>query len=97
MKTKVFKTAWHLFKLGFFTSFGKALMAAYKIVRIYIGKPTNISYVKAETGEIRDALAIKSGSLDTIEKGFVRYVEQIGDQFEWRSFRVSNMVMAVIN
>ncbi len=93
MKTKVFKTAWQLFKLGFFTNFGKALMAAYKIVRIYIGKPTNISYVKVETGEIRDALAIKASSLDSIEKGFIRYVEQIGDLFEWRSFRINHLVL----
>lgn len=94
MKTKVFATAWSFFKLGFFTTFADALKAAYRVVKMYIGKPTNISYVKADTGEIRDALAIKAGSLDTIEKGFIRYVEQIGDLFEWRSFRISNLVIS---
>lgn len=90
---KVFTTAWQLFKLGFFQSFRASLMAAYRIVRIHIGKPTKISYAKADTGEIRDALALKTGSLDTIEKGFIRYVEQIGDLFEWRSFKIANLVI----
>ena len=91
MKSKVFKLA-HLIK-GLFQSFSQALKAAWKITKLSLGKKQRIVFAK-EGGEVRTADAIACASLSTVEKGFVRFLEQITpDQTQWRSFRIERMIL----
>ena len=89
---KAMTTAWSFFRLGFFNSFRKALKAAWTILKIQAGIATEITYVKTETGEIRNAKALQVGSLSTLVDGYVRYMEEINDRFQWRSFRIAHLV-----
>lgn len=91
--SKAMTTAWSFFRLGFFKSFRIALKAAWKVLKIQAGIATDITYVKAETGEIRNAKALQVGSLSTMVEGFVRYMEEINGLFQWRSFRIANLVI----
>ena len=91
-KSKLFKLA-HQIK-GLFTSFGDALRASWKIMKIQMGIPTKIVFAK-ETGEVREAIALNMGSSSTIEKGYVRFIEQIEGGTAWKSFRIERMIFAV--
>lgn len=87
-------TAWSFFRLGFFKSFRIALKAAWKVLKIQAGIATDITYIKVDTGEVRNARALQVGSLSTLVEGFVRYMEEINGLFQWRSFRISNLVFS---
>ena len=93
MKKKVLTTAWSFFRLGFFKSFSVALKAAWRILKIQAGIATDITYVKSDTAEIRNARALQVGTLSTLVDGYVRYMEEIENRFQWRSFRIANLVL----
>lgn len=89
-KSKLFKLA-HKIK-NLFENFSKALKAAWKIMKISMGIPTRIVFANSD-GEERKALAINMGSFSTIEKGFVRFVEQLENGLtQWRSFRIERLI-----
>jgi len=92
IKAKAMKAAWSFFRLGFFKSFSVALKAAWRILKIQAGIPTDITYAKVDTGEIRNARALQVGTLSTMVEGYVRYMEEINGLFQWRSFRISQLV-----
>lgn len=92
MKSKVLKTAWAIIRLGLASNFSQALRKAWTIIKISLGFGQRISYVKQETGEIREAVALQVGGLDTLQKDFIRYMEQIDGAYKWRSFKVSMML-----
>ncbi len=91
---KAMTTAWSFFRLGFFKSFRLALKAAWKVLKIQSGIATDITYVKVDTGEIRNARALQVGSLSTLVEGYIKYMEEINERFQWRSFRIANMVIS---
>jgi hypothetical protein len=93
ISSKAMTTAWSFFRLGFFQSFRVALKAAWSILKIQAGIATDITYVKNDTGEIRNARALQVGTLSTLVEGFVRYMEEINGRFQWRSFRIANLVI----
>lgn len=62
--------AWSFFRLGFFQSFSVALKASWRILKIQSGKPTDITFIKTDTGEIRNAKALQVGTLSTMVEGF---------------------------
>lgn len=75
-----------------FKSFSDALKAAWIIIKLHLGKSIEITFAK-DTGELRTARAIAIGSLSTIEKGYIRFVEMIEEErTQWRSFRVERLV-----
>ena len=77
-----------------FANFSTALRAAWQIAKISAGQRTNITFAK-DGGELREAIAINCGSLQTIEKGFVRFVEWISeDKTQWRSFKIERLIVA---
>lgn len=90
-KSKVFKTAWQIFKAGHAVNFSESLQKAWKICKISFGIFTNINFVKEETGEVRNANAVALGSMSTIENGFVRFVEIVNGASQWRSFKIANL------
>lgn len=93
IQAKVFKTAWQILKGGFAFNLSEALKKAWIIIKINKGIPTPISFAK-ETGELRDANAVLTGSLDTIQNGFVKFVEMIDGKAQWRSFRITHLLVA---
>lgn len=90
---KVMKSAWTIFKSGLASSFSIALKKAWVIIKLQAGVPTVIEFAK-ETGEYRKATAVLTGSLDTLEKGFVKFVELVEGKAQWRSFRIENLLVA---
>lgn len=90
---KAMTTAWSFFRLGFFKSFRIALKAAWKVLKIQSGIATDITYIKVDTGEVRNARALQVGSLSTLVEGYIRYMEEINERFQWRSFRIANLVI----
>ncbi len=94
IQAKVFRTAWQILKGGFSFSLSDALKKAWTIVKISLGNVTQIVFAKEETGEIREATAVLTGSLDTIQNGFVRFVEMVDGVAQWRSFRITNLLTA---
>ena len=93
IKAKAMTAAWSFFRLGFFKSFSVALKAAWRILKIQSGKPTDITFIKTDTGEIRNAKALQVGTLSTMVEGYVKYMEEINGLFQWRSFRIANLVI----
>ncbi|HOY11612.1 MAG TPA: hypothetical protein PLY70_00675 [Saprospiraceae bacterium] len=91
--SELFKMAWSIVKSGLAESFSIALKKAWIIMRIKLQGEVTISFAK-ETGELRNALAISVGKLDTVEKGFVRYMENIEGVETWRSFRIERLLTA---
>lgn len=76
-----------------FSSFSQALKAAWQIAKLAAGFSINITFAK-DTGEVRNAHAIACGGLSTIEKGFVRFVEQLEEgRTQWRSFRIERLIV----
>ena len=91
-KSKIFNMAWTILKSGWASSFSQALKKAWIIAKMYTGKRSTITFAK-ETGELREATAIISGSLDTLESGFIRFVESFkGAEAQWRSFRIERLI-----
>lgn len=91
MKKQVMTIA-HQIK-GLFNSFAEALKAAWIIVKLNMGFSVRIAFAK-DTGEIREALAIATGSLSTIEKGYIRFVEQVSEgRTQWRSFKIGRIIL----
>lgn len=91
-QAKVFRTAWQMLKGGFAFNLSEALKKAWAIVKISMGKTTQITFAK-ETGEIREATAVLTGSLETIAQGFVRFVEMVDGAAQWRSFRITHLII----
>lgn len=91
MRKKVFKTAWSILKAGFAISFAEALKKAWTIIKITLGNGTPITYATVN-GEERNAIAMQVGSLETINRGFIRYIEIIDETVQWRSFRITNLI-----
>ena len=91
-KTKVFKTAWTILKSGVVNSFSEALSKAWTNCKISFGIATDITFAKADTGEMRTATAIQIGCFDTIKDGYVRFVELAEGKGQWKSFRVANLI-----
>ena len=89
IRKEVFSLA-HQIKATFAT-FGQALKAAWRIIKMKFGIATPITFAKS-TGEIREAVALNCGSLSTIEKGFVRFLENIEGRTQWRSFRIERLI-----
>ena len=77
----VMKSAWTIFKSGLASSFSFALKKAWVIIKL-------------QSGEYRKATAVLTGSLDTLEKGFVKFVEMVEGKAQWRSFRIENLLVA---
>lgn len=78
---------------GRFQTFSESLKAAWIIVKLSLGYYVNLTFAK-DTGEIRKAQGIAMGSLSTIEKGFVRFLELLDeDRTQWRSFRIERLIL----
>jgi len=91
INSQAFKVA-HQIK-NFFQSWSQALRAGWIIAKMYLGRKVHFEFVKESTGEVREADAIAAGSLLTIGKGFVRFVELIDNTHsQWRSFKIQNLV-----
>lgn len=78
-------------------SWSEALKASWKITRMFFGMKVSFVFEKVDkvTGEMieRPATAIAIGSLKTIKKGFVRFLEEVGDRTQWRSFRIERLIL----
>lgn len=92
MKSKVLTTAWEIFKLGFQNTFAKALKLAWKLIKMNYGIPQQITYAK-ESGELREAKVLQISTLSTIDRGFIKYVEEINGAYLWRSFRIDRIAI----
>ncbi|MCB0649560.1 MAG: hypothetical protein KDC49_22985 [Saprospiraceae bacterium] len=91
--SELFTIAWTIKKLGLASSFSEALKKAWIIMKIKLAGNVAITFAK-ETGEVRAAKALSIGNLDTLSKGFVRYVENINGTESWRSFRIDRLMVA---
>lgn len=91
LRSKVMTIA-HQIK-GQFKSWSKALKAAWKIAKMYFGQRIIIEFAKS-SGEVRTAEVLAIGSLSTIKKGFVRFVEETAHgTTQWRSFRIEKLIL----
>lgn len=91
LKSKVFTIA-HQIKAQF-KNFSQALKAAWKIAKMHFGKNVTIEFAK-NSGEVRTASVLAIGSLETLKKGFVRFVEMKADNTnQWRSFRLERLIL----
>jgi hypothetical protein len=91
MKSKVMTKAWQIFKLGFASTFSQALMKAWLLVKAGSGRPTKITFAKVETGEIRETTTVQLGA-DTLDKGYISFVEIVEGVGQWRRLRVENII-----
>lgn len=80
----------------YFTSWSDALRAGWILAKLFLGRKVEFTFnrVDKKTGEIteRKAVALTIGSIKTIEKGFIKFVEEIATGVQWRSFRFENLV-----
>ena len=77
----------------YFTTFAKALKAAWVIAKIYAGWPVDICFVK-DCGEIRDARAVACSTIKTVNDGFLRFVEMLPTgKTQWRAFKVQRLIV----
>ena len=75
----------------YIADWGNAQRAAWVIAKLNINIEQVIKFAKAE-GEERKASAIYA-TIDTIEKGYVKFVELLESGVEqWRSFRVERLI-----
>ena len=75
-----------------FTDFGKALTAAWRLIKLQMGIPVQLKFAKAG-GEVREANAVAISTLSTIDKGFIRFVEMLDTgRTQWRSLRLERMI-----
>lgn len=70
--------------------FGKAQKLAWKLVKAKLGWLVPISF-KSKSNPHRQAVMRAIGSLDTISKGFIRFVEIHNGEEQWRSFKINNV------
>ena len=91
--SELFTIAWTIKKLGLAGSFSEALKKAWIIMKIKLAGNVAISFAK-KTGEVRAAKALSIGNLDTLNRGFVRYIENIDGKDSWRSFRIDRLMVA---
>ena len=89
IKSKVMSLA-HAIK-EWFENFGQALRAAWKIIKLQAGYPVTLLFAKAD-GEVREAKAVAMSTTSTLEKGYFRFVEMVGDMTQWRSCRLERMI-----
>ena len=77
----------------YFTSWSDALRCGWALAKLALGRAIELTFVKS-SGEVRTARALNVGSLSTIEKGFVRFVEQLNNgNTQWRSFKLERLVL----
>lgn len=80
----------------FIKNWSKALRCGWLLAKLFMGSKVELTFNKVDkkTGEVteRKAVAVAAGSMKTIEKGFVRFVEEIKNGTQWRSFRFENLV-----
>lgn len=75
-----------------FDSFADALRAAWKIAKLFFGKNVELTFAK-NSGEVREAKAVALGSLETLTKGYFRFVEMLeNENTQWRSCRLERMI-----
>ena len=91
--SELFSIGWKIKKMGLAGSFSEALKKAWIIMKIKLAGNVAITFAK-ETGELRAAKALSVGSLDTLNRGFVRYIENIDGKESWRSFRIDRLMVA---
>ncbi|MCB0649441.1 MAG: hypothetical protein KDC49_22385 [Saprospiraceae bacterium] len=91
--SELFSIAWTIKKLGLASSFSEALKKAWIIMKIKLAGNVAITFAK-EAGEVRAAKALSIGNLDTLNRGFVRYIENIDGKDSWRSFRIDRLMVA---
>ena len=90
IRSQVFTIA-HFIKSAF-NSFSEALKAAWTIIKMNCKRKVSFTFRKAN-GEIRKAVGIATGKLETIEKGFVKFRELKADGSEqWRSFKIKTLI-----
>lgn len=91
IRSKVLSIA-HQIKANFET-WGQAQKAAWMIVKLNLSIEQEIAFVTKE-GVIREAKALFAPNLETIEKGFVRFIEWVSEGVEqWRSFRIERLLV----
>lgn len=92
MKSNALKIAHQLRR--FFSNWSQAVKAGWILAKLNLGYSQEIKFAKKETGELREAKAIAVSSLSsTVQKGFVRFLEQVEGRTQWRSFRVENLIL----
>lgn len=75
-----------------FQTWSEAVTAAWKIAKLFLGRSVNLTFAKS-TGEVREAKAVAVGGLNTLSKGFFRFVEMLADgTTQWRSCRLERMI-----
>jgi len=75
-----------------FPTFADALRAGWVLAKLQREQQVQITFAK-QTGEIREAKAVGMGSVDTLVKGYVRFVELLENaETQWRSFRLERLV-----
>ncbi|MFK7951107.1 MAG: hypothetical protein AB8G11_26235 [Saprospiraceae bacterium] len=73
-----------------YDNWSHALKAAWKITKMQSGHTTMVEFTK-DNGEKRTAEVLAVGSLKTLEKGFLRYVEETTNGTQWRTFRLDRL------
>ena len=73
-----------------YDNWSQALKGAWKIIKMHSGRPTMVEFTK-DNGEKRAAEVVAIGSLKTLEKGFLRYVEETTNGTQWRTFRLDRL------
>lgn len=76
----------------------QGLEAAWKITKMFFGMKVSFVFNKVDkkTGEVteRPATGVAMGSIKTIKDGYVKFLEQVGDRTQWRSFKIENLLFA---
>ena len=75
----------------YFTNWSDAVRASWKIAKLFAGFTVDIAFAKS-TGELREATCIAMGSIETLKKGYFRFIEQVGEKTQWRSCKLERMV-----
>ena len=92
MHSKVFTLAHQIKNL--FVTFSDALKAAWRIIKIKMEIPVEIAFRKKDSDEVREAKAVGLGSLQTVEKGYLRFIEETEQGTQWRAFRIANLIFS---
>lgn len=94
MKNSIYSRAFqiaHQVK-SFFNSFSEALKVGWMLAKLFLGRAVTFSFAKKNTAEVRTANAIALGSLETIKKGYFRFVETIESGTQWRSAKIERLI-----
>jgi len=80
----------------YFASWGDALRTGWILAKLFLGRKVELTFNKVDkkTGEVtkRKAVAVAIGSIKTIQRGFIKFVEEVKNGTQWRSFRFENLV-----